>query len=96
MRRRRITPEQVAQRDELLKHITTEKPLSTALQEFKSAEGFHALFCRISGLYPNNIEAYEALEEQHLRIFGHRKYSEYDSFRSSIMQRGAGKKKARD
>lgn len=34
--------------------------------------------------YTAVIEAYEALEEQHIRIFGERKYSEYDSFRGSV------------
>ena len=42
------------------------------------------MFCRIQHLYPNNIEAYEALEDEYERIFGQRRFSEYDSFRGSV------------
>lgn len=31
--------------------------------------------------YPPKWEAFEALEEVHVEVFGFRKYSEFDSFR---------------
>lgn len=84
MRRRRITPEQVQEREHILNEITAQPPLSQLLRSFQTTEGFHALFCRIQHLYPNNIEAYEALEDEYERIFGQRRFSEYDSFRGSV------------
>ncbi len=84
MRRRRITPEQLHERERILKEITAQQPLPELLRSFQSTEGFHALFCRIQHLYPNNIEAYEALEDEYERIFGQRRFSEYDSFRGSV------------
>ena len=84
MRRRHITPEQLHERERILKEITTQQPLPQLLRSFQTTEGFHALFCRIQHLYPNNIEAYEALEDEYERIFGQRRFSEYDSFRGSV------------
>lgn len=84
MRRRHITPEQLHERELILKEITTQQPLPLPLRSFHTTEGFHALFCRIQHLYPNNIEAYEALETEYMRIFGERRFSEYDSFRGSV------------
>ena len=84
MRRRRITPEQVQEREHILHEINAQPPLSQLLRSFQTTEGFHALFCRIQHLYPNNIEAYEALEDEYIRIFGERRFSEYDSFRGSV------------
>ena len=82
MRRRHITPEQLHERERILKEITAQQPLPELLRSFQSTEGFHALFCRIQHLYPNNIEAYEALETEY--ILGERRFSEYDSFRGSV------------
>ena len=84
MRRRHITPEQLHERERILKEITAQQPLPQLLRSFQTTEGFHALFCRIQHLYPNNIEAYEALETEYIRIFGERRFSEYDSFRGSV------------
>lgn len=84
MRRRHITPEQVQEREHILHEINAQPPLSQLLRSFQTTEGFHALFCRIQHLYPNNIEAYEALETEYIRIFGERRFSEYDSFRGSV------------
>lgn len=87
MRRRKNTPEQVQFRQEILQKIATQPPLSEELRYLQTTEGFYRLYTQIRLCYPNNIEAYEAIEEEYIRIFGHRKYSEYDSFRSSMTQK---------
>lgn len=87
MRRRHITEEQIAKRKQLLQAISSQAPLGDKAREMLSPDGFYALFLELKPLYPNNIEAYEALEEQYQRIFHTRKYSEYYSFRTSIMQK---------
>lgn len=87
MRRRKNTPEQVQFRQEILQKIATQPPLSNELRDLQTTEGFYRLYMQLRLCYPNNIEAYEALEEQYIRIFGHRKYSEYDSFRGSVKQK---------
>ena len=87
MRRRKNTPEQVQFRQEILQKIATQPPLSEELRDLQTTEGFYHLYTQIRLSYPNNIEAYEAIEEEYIRIFGHRKYSEYDSFRSSMTQK---------
>ncbi len=84
MRRRKITQEQIRRREQILSGIAAQEPLPKAARKMLSVDGFRELFLQIKDLYPNNIEAYEALEEQHIRIFGERKYSEYDSFRGSV------------
>lgn len=84
MRSRKITQEQICRQEQILSGIAAQEPLPKAARKMLSVDGFRDLFLQIKDLYPNNIEAYEALEEQHIRIFGERKYSEYDSFRGSV------------
>ena len=92
MRRRRITPQHIERRTEILRSISQQEPLGKPAMQMLSTTGFRDLFLQLKEYYPNNIEAYEALEEEHIRIFGDRKYSEYDSFRSSVMQKKSKKK----
>lgn len=92
MRRRHITQVQIEQRTEILRSISQQEPLGESAMQMLSISGFRDLFLRLKDYYPNNIEAYEALEEEHIRIFGERKYSEYDSFRSASLQNKPKKK----
>lgn len=84
MRRRHITPQQIEQRMKILRSISQQQPIGKPAMQMLSTTGFRDLFLQLKDYYPNNIEAYEALEDEHIRIFGDRKYSEYDSFRVSI------------
>ena len=86
MRRRHITPEQIERRKQILQNISQQQPIGKPAMQMLSTTGFRDLFLQLKDYYPNNIEAYEALEEEHIRIFGDRKCSEYDSFRSSTNQ----------
>lgn len=92
MRRRHITQVQIDQRTEILRSISQQEPLGKSAMQMLSASGFRDLFLQLKEYYPNNIEAYEALEEEHIRIFGDRKYSEYDSFRAASLQNKPQKK----
>ncbi len=92
MRRRHITQVQINQRTEILRSISQQEPLGKPAMQMLSASGFRDLFLQLKECYPNNIEAYEALEEEHIRIFGDRKYSEYDSFRAASLQNKPKKK----
>ena len=87
MRRRHITQVRINQRTEILRSISQQEPLGKSAMQMLSASGFRDLFLQLKEYYPNNIEAYEALEEEHMRIFGVRKYSEYDSFRGTVGQK---------
>lgn len=91
MRRRRITPQHIERRTEILRSISQQEPLGKPAMQMLSTTGFRDLFLQLKEYYPNNIEAYEALEEEHIRIFGHRKYTEYDSFRGVMNQRNSKK-----
>lgn len=64
MRRRKITQEQIRRREQILSGIATQEPIPKAARKMLSVDGFRELFLQIKDLYPNNIEAYEALEEQ--------------------------------
>ncbi len=87
MRRRRITPQHIERRTEILRSISEQEPLGKPAMQMLSTTGFRDLFLQLKEYYPNNIEAYEALEEEHIRIFGNRKYTEYDSFRGVMNQK---------
>lgn len=71
-------------RETILHQIEQLTPLSEGVRKLQSIEGFYEIYLKLRPCFPNNIEAYEALETEYIRIFGHRKYSEYDSFRGSI------------
>lgn len=87
MRRRKITEAQMELRETILHKIAELTPLSEGVRQLQSIEGFYEIYLKLRPCFPNNIEAYEALETEYIRIFGHRKYSEYDSFRGSIGQK---------
>lgn len=78
---RHISPALKQHRDDILAELNTTPALSEVARHFITPEGFLEYFNRILDCYPSKNEAYEALEIIHERIMGHRKYSEYTSFR---------------
>jgi len=87
MGRRKDTPERIAARQEYEKRLQNIQPLSPDCRKLLSAEGFAEYYKEMKSLYPSAEEAYERLEEFHETITGHRRYSEFDSFRYAMKAR---------
>lgn len=82
MIRRKVSEEQVRQRELLERELGAIPALSPAARKLLSAEGFLDYFLKARALFPTYEDAYYFLEEQHERLTGEWMYSEYDSFRA--------------
>ena len=78
---RRISRERLSRREAVLEAFNGLGPLPECVRQLLSPEGFREYFNLICDCYPTRLEAYEALEDIHVRLTGRRKYSEYASFR---------------
>lgn len=87
MTRRQCTKLEKRKREEIEAELSALAPISPQVRELMTVEGFARWFGRMKMLYPTYEEAYEALERHYERIFGSRRYSEYDSFRSVAMRK---------
>lgn len=81
MIKRKVTEEQMRQREQLVSELEAIPALSPAARKLLTAEGFLAYFLEARMLFPTYEEAYEFLEDQHERITGRWMYSEYASFK---------------
>ncbi|MFI3299244.1 MAG: hypothetical protein R3Y49_05535 [Rikenellaceae bacterium] len=54
------------------------------IARFGTLEGFSEYYQRMENLYPTKQEAYERLEDFHIKVFGYRRYAEYNSLREMI------------
>lgn len=68
-------------RDEVIASLATIPPLTWAAVYLSSMDGFMDYYFKLEPHYSTKKEAYEALEEQYEKIFGHRRYSEWKAFR---------------
>lgn len=82
MIRRKVSEEQVRQREQLARELGAITALSPAARKLLSAEGFLDYFLKTRMLFSTYEDAYYFLEEQHERLTGEWMYSEYDSFRA--------------
>ena len=87
MTRRQCTKLEKRKREEIEAELSSIASISPQVRELMSVEGFARWFGRMKMLYPTYEEAYEALEAHYERIFGCRRYSEYDSFRLVSMRK---------
>ena len=67
-------------RQEIEKELSSLQPLSPAVMDLMTFEGFSRWYNRMQHYYPTKEDAYEALEYHYKRITGRRRYSEMKSF----------------
>jgi len=87
MARRKNTPTQIRIRERYEQRLAAIEPLTPDCKKLLSAEGFEEFYLEMRMLYPSAQDAYEKLEEFHERVTGHRRYSEFNSFRYSAKSR---------
>lgn len=69
-----------------MKIIQKIRELDADQRNFQSKAGYFAAFERIAKTTTTKREAYEILEGEYERVFGHRKYAEYPNFRRYRLQ----------
>ncbi|MCI1784529.1 MAG: hypothetical protein LKI59_00100 [Bacteroidales bacterium] len=79
--RKLYTKQQISDRDDIEKELSSIPIQHPLVAKITSAKGFASYYVRMKDLYNTHADAYERLEEYHYAITGHRRYSEYDSFR---------------
>ena len=77
-------PHKKARREEIESELAAIPRMEPAMRKLTSAEGFADYFFEMQDLYPSQWEAYERLEDFHISVTGHRRYSEFDSFRKVL------------
>lgn len=77
----KISEQKLARRKAVLGAFRAVEPLPECVRQLLSPEGFREYFNLVCDCYPIRLEAYEALDDIHIRLTGRRKYSEYASFR---------------
>ena len=78
------TPHKAARREKIESELSAIPIMNQAMRKLLSAEGFADYYFDMENLYPSKREAYERLEDFHIRVTGHRKYSEFHSFRKTL------------
>lgn len=68
-------------RDEVIASLAAIPPLTWEAVYLSTVDGFMDYYLRLEPLFTTKKEAYEALEVQYEIIFGHRRYSEWKTFR---------------
>ena len=77
----KISEQKLARREAVLGAFKEVEPLPECVRQLLSPEGFREYFNLVCDCSPTHLEAYEALEDIHIRLTERRKYSEYASFR---------------
>ncbi len=83
---KKYTDSQLARRTRVEAELSAIPAIPAAARKLTSQEGFINYFLDMRDLYQSYLEAYERLEDFHIAVTGHRKYSEYDSFKK-VFQR---------
>ena len=83
-RKKKFTEKEVAKRKRIEEHLSQIPVMPEEARKLLSNEGFIDYFWRMRDLYDTYKNAYERLEVFYIEIFGHRKYSDYDSFRTIV------------
>ena len=78
---KRYTDSQLARRTRVEAELSAIPAIPAAARKLTSAEGFADYYLEMQDLYSSQREAYERLEDFHIEITGHRRYSEFGSFR---------------
>jgi hypothetical protein len=81
---KRYTDSQLARRTRVEAELSAIPAIPTAARNLTSLEGFIDYYLDMRDLYQSYLEAYERLEDFHIAIAGHRRYSEFDSFRRTL------------
>lgn len=82
--RKRYTASQTTRREIIESELSAIPVMDATMRKLLSAEGFGDYYLEMESLYPSQREAYERLEDFHIRVTGHRKYSEFHSFRKTL------------
>jgi hypothetical protein len=80
-RRRTISPARQARRDAIEEEFRSAGCVPAVFLRLITVEGFIDYYLEMRELYPTYKEAYERLEDFYIDFTGHRKYSEFSSFR---------------
>jgi hypothetical protein len=76
-----LTESQLARRNRIEAELSAIPAISASARKLTSADGFVDYFLEMQDLYSSQREAYERLEDFHIEVTGHRRYSEFNSFR---------------
>lgn len=68
-------------RDEVMASLAAIPPLTWAAVYLSTVEGFMDYYFKLEPHFQTKKEAYEALEARYETVFGHRRYSEWKTFR---------------
>ena len=71
-------------RDKIESELASIPPIDPAVSKLISTSGFADYYLEMQDLYPSQREAYERLEDFHITVTGHRRYSEFNSFRKVL------------
>lgn len=66
-----------------MQEIINQQPYPAEVMRLNDPEGFIDYYIGLVNSGMSKMEAYEAAESQHVRLFGRRKYSYYVSFKSA-------------
>ena len=80
-------PHKVARRERIEAELSAIPRIDPAVQKLLSVDGFTDYFLEMHDLYHSQREAYERLEDFHISVTGHRRYSEFESFRTVMRRR---------
>ena len=80
-RRYTLTPARQSRRDAIEEEFRSAGRVPAVFLRLITVEGFIDYYLEMRDLYPTYEEAYERLEDFYIDFTGHRKYSEFSSFR---------------
>ena len=83
-RSKKLPPDYLTKRQRLLAPLRNAAAMDPAAREVITKQGFIRYFLALQPYYLTNEQAYEAVESEHLRITGQRKYAEYISFKNVL------------
>jgi hypothetical protein len=81
---KKYSKSQLQRREQIEAELSSIPVLPTATRKLTSREGFADYYLAMQDLYPSQRLAYERLEDFHIDVTGHRRYSEFNSFRKSL------------
>lgn len=78
------TPDKRRRRERIESELQAIPPVDPGLAKLLSTEGFADFYLLMRDVYPSQRLAYERLEDFYISVTGHRRYSEFNSFRKVL------------
>ncbi len=83
-RKTKFTQKELDMRAKIEQELNAIPHQNPIVARFSSFEGFSEYYQRMENLYPTKQEAYERLEDFYIKVFGYRRYAEFNSLREMI------------